>query len=100
MNKKYILVTGGLGYIGSNTIAILKKNKFDIIILDNLSNSNKTSLRNLRKILNKKIIFIKDDVRNKKINNIFQKYKIYSVIHFAGLKSVKESEKRKKNYYK
>ena len=60
MNKKYILVTGGLGYIGSNTVAILKKNKFDIIILDNLSNSNKTSLRNLRKILNKKI-------RNKKI---------------------------------
>ena len=99
MNKKYILVTGGLGYIGSNTIAILKKNKFDIIILDNLSNSNKTSLRNLRKILNKKIIFIKDDVRSKKINNIFQKYKIYSVIHFAGLKSVKESEKRKKSYY-
>ena len=79
MNKKYILVTGGLGYIGSNTIAILKKNKFDIIILDNLSNSNKTSLRNLRKILNKKIIFIKDDVRSKKINNIFQKYKIYKI---------------------
>ena len=99
MNKKYILVTGGLGYIGSNTIAILKKNKLDIIILDNLSNSNKTNLRNLRKILNKKIIFIKDDVRSKKINNIFQKYKIYSVIHFAGLKSVKDSEKRKKSYY-
>ena len=48
----------------------LLKTKFDIIILDNLSNSNKTSLRNLRKILNKKIIFIKDDVRSKKINNI------------------------------
>ena len=59
MKKKYILVTGGLGYIGSNTIAILKKNKLDIIILDNLSNSNKTSLRNLRKILNKKVIFCK-----------------------------------------
>ena len=99
MNKKYILVTGGLGYIGSNTIAVLKKSEFSIIILDNLSNSNKASLRNLRKILNKKIVFIKADVRSKKINNIFQRYKIYSVIHFAGLKSVKESEKRKKSYH-
>ena len=99
MNKKYILVTGGLGYIGSNTIAVLKKSKFSIIILDNLSNSNKASLKNLRKILNKKIVFIKADVRSKKINNIFQRYKIYSVIHFAGLKSVKESEKRKKSYH-
>ena len=99
MNKKYILVTGGLGYIGSNTIAVLKKSKFNIIILDNLSNSNRTNLSNLRKILNKKIIFIKADVRSKKINYIFQKYKIYSVIHFAGLKSVKESERRKKSYY-
>tara|TARA_B100001248_G_C27333888_1_gene432835 strand:- start:53 stop:1054 length:1002 start_codon:yes stop_codon:yes gene_type:complete len=99
MNNKYILVTGGLGYIGSNTIAVLKKSKFNIIILDNLSNSNKTSLSNLRKILNRKIIFIKADVRSKKINNIFQKYKIYSVIHFAGLKSVQESERRRKSYY-
>ena len=99
MNNKYILVTGGLGYIGSNTIAVLKKNKFSIIILDNLSNSNKTSLRNLRKIRNEKIIFIKADVRSKKINTIFQKYNIYSVIHFAGLKSVKESERRRKSYY-
>ena len=98
MKKKYILVTGGLGYIGSNTIAILKKNKFNIVILDNLSNSNKTNLSNLRKILNKKIIFIKADVRSKKINNIFQKYKIYSVIHFAGLKSVQEYEIRRKSY--
>ena len=99
MNKEYILVTGGLGYIGSNTVAVLKKSKFNIIILDNLSNSNRTSLSNLRKILNKKIIFIKADVRSKKINFIFKKYKIYSVIHFAGLKSVKESERRKKSYY-
>ena len=45
MNKKYILVTGGLGYIGSNTIAVLKKSKFNIIILDNLSNSNKKKLK-------------------------------------------------------
>jgi len=99
MNKEYILVTGGLGYIGSNTIAVLKKSKYNIIILDNLSNSNKSTLTNLKKIINKKIIFFKADVRSKKINNIFQKYKIYSVIHFAGLKSVKESEKRKKSYF-
>ena len=88
-----------MGYIGSNTIAVLKKSEFNIIILDNLSNSSKTSLNNLRKIFNKKIIFIKADVRSKKIKNKFKTYKIYSVIHFAGLKSVKESEKRKKSYY-
>lgn len=99
MIKKYILVTGGLGYIGSNTIAVLEKSKYEIIILDNLSNSTKSNLSNLRKIINKKIIFIKADVRSRKINKIFSKYKIYSVIHFAGLKSVKESEKRKKSYF-
>ena len=45
MNKKYILVTGGLGYIGSNTIASLKKANLISLVIDNLSNSNKTKLR-------------------------------------------------------
>ena len=91
MDKKFILITGGLGYIGSNTIIELRKIKNNIIILDNLSNSSKTTLNTIKKLYKKKIIFIKADLRHKKIEKIFSKYKIDAVIHFAGLKSVKES---------
>ena len=99
MFKKFLLVTGGLGYIGSNTIVELRKLKYNIIILDNLSNSSKNKLSEIKKLYKKKIIFIEEDLRNKKINNVFLKYKIDAVIHFAGLKSVKESELKKKEYY-
>ena len=64
-----------------------------------LDDGDLTVLKYYTEIFNKKIICIKADVRSKKINNIFKTYKIYSVIHFAGLKTVKESEKRKKSYY-
>ena len=99
MDKKFILITGGLGYIGSNTIIELRKIKNNIIILDNLSNSSKTTLNTIKKLYKKKIIFIKADLRHKKIEKIFSKYKIDAVIHFAGLKSVKESEIKKNKYY-
>ena len=99
MNKKFLLITGGLGYIGSNTIVELRKLKYNIIIIDNLSNSSISTLNKIKKLYKKKIVFIKEDLRNKKIDKIFKNYKVDAVIHFAGLKSVKESEIKKKKYY-
>ena len=95
----YMLVTGGLGYIGSHTVVeLLKLNKKGIII-DNLSNSKKKNTLKIKKISKKKFLFFAMDIRSKKLDYIFKKYKINLVIHFAGLKSVIES-KKKPNLYK
>ncbi len=95
-----ILLTGGLGYIGSHTVVELVNLNNNVIILDNLSNSKIEVLDNLYKLCDKnKIIFIKGDILNlndlKKLDN----YKINSVIHFAALKSVNQSIKLPLNYY-
>jgi len=95
MNKKQnILVTGGAGYIGSHIVELLVKTKANIIIVDNLVTGHK-------KLLNKKAIFINEDIRNKiKITQIINDYEIYSIIHLAGSLNVSEAEKNKKKYYK
>ena len=95
MNKKQnILVTGGAGYIGSHIVELLVKTKANIIILDNLVTGHE-------KLLNKKAIFIKEDIKNKtKLTQIINDYKINSIIHLAGLLNVSEAEKNKKKYYK
>ena len=87
--KKKILVTGGLGFIGSHTSLKLLQKDYEIIILDNLSNS-KIEVKNIiRSLANKDFEFIKGDIRNKNLlRNIFEKNHIEFVIHFAGLKSV------------
>ncbi len=91
MNKKQnILVTGGAGYIGSHIVELLVKIKANIIILDNLVTGHK-------KLLNKKAIFIKEDINNKtKLTQIINDYKINSIVHLAGLLNVSEAEKIKK----
>lgn len=87
-----ILVTGGAGYIGSHTCVELLNSDYEVIVLDNLSNSNVESLRRVEKITGKKIIFIQGDIRDKLIlDKIFNEYEISAVMHFAGLKSVSES---------
>lgn len=105
--SKYILVTGGAGYIGSHTIIELYKAGYtNIVVIDNLSNSSKISLEKVKEILRKEKIkcnikFIQADIKDKlKLDEIFDRFDIDSVIHFAGLKSVKKSVISPLEYYK
>ena len=80
---KNIFITGGAGYIGSHCVLSLIKNGYRPIILDNFSNSHKSIIKKLEIITNKKIIFYKVDLRDKKkLRLIFKKYHCYLIIHF------------------
>ncbi|MDK2802495.1 MAG: UDP-glucose 4-epimerase GalE [Oscillospiraceae bacterium] len=96
-----ILITGGTGYIGSHTVVELSKSISDkIIILDNLFNSDFSVIEKLQTITKKNIIFLKSDICDTNfLKHIFTKYKITSVIHFAGLKAVGESVEKPLLYY-
>ena len=95
-----ILITGGAGYIGSHTLIELSDAGHDFIVYDNLSNSSKESLKRVKKIIGKKVKFVKGDIRDKKsLKKVFEKYKIDSVIHFAGLKAVGQSVEDPLKYY-
>lgn len=95
-----ILVTGGAGYIGSHTIIELINSDKQVIVLDNLENSSRESLRRVEQICETNIPFIKGDIRDSiLLDKIFQEHPIDSVIHFAGLKSVGESVSFPLNYY-
>ena len=96
-----ILVTGGLGFIGSHTVVELIKNNYEVIIVDNLSNSKIETLDKLEKITGKKIKFYQVDLCNKmELEQIFKENKIDSVIHFAGFKAVGESVSKPLKYYR
>ena len=98
--KKKILVTGGLGFIGSHTSVKLLENNYEIIILDNLSNSKIQVISRIRKLVKKDFDFVEGDIRNRKLlKNLFKKNTIDCVIHFAGLKAASESEKYPLDYY-
>ena len=95
-----ILVTGGTGFIGSHTVVELLENNYNVIIVDNLSNSKKSVLDRVEMITNKKPIFYEFDlVDQEKLEDVFRKHKIDSVIHFAGFKAVGESNKKPIEYY-
>ncbi|MBC7959149.1 MAG: UDP-glucose 4-epimerase GalE [Vallitaleaceae bacterium] len=95
-----ILVTGGAGYIGSHTCVELLQKGYEVVIVDNLSNSSKTSIERIEIITGKKVTFYEEDVLNKTgLQTIFSKEKIDSVIHFAGLKAVGESVSKPLEYY-
>ncbi len=97
---KNILVTGGLGFIGSHTVVELLENGYDVIIVDNLSNSSIDIIDRIKKITKKDFKFYKEDVCNlNALNNIFSSNKIDAVIHFAGYKAVGESVKKPIMYY-
>jgi UDP-glucose 4-epimerase len=95
-----ILVTGGAGYIGSHTCIELIKAGYEIVVIDNLSNSSSESLKRVEKISDYSVPFYKVDVRDKlALSHVFEENSIDGVIHFAGLKSVGESVDEPIKYY-
>ncbi len=96
-----ILVCGGAGYIGSHTCVELVNAGYDIVVADNLSNSNEEAIRRVEKIVGKKIPFIKAELCDAEVvEKLFRDYPdIDSVIHFAGLKAVGESVAKPLEYY-
>jgi len=95
-----ILVTGGTGYIGSHTVVELLESGYEVVIVDNLSNSKEEVINRIEKITGKRPEFINADIRDeKKLNEIFSKYNFKAVIHLAGFKSVSESIKNPIEYY-
>lgn len=99
-NQMEILVTGGLGFIGSHTVVELINNSHTVIIADNLINSKIEVLDKLPTITGIKPTFYQIDVTDEaKVEEIFSNYKIDGVIHFAGLKAVGESVSKPLEYY-
>ena len=95
-----ILVTGGVGFIGSHTVVELQNAGYDVVVLDNLCNANPKVLDRIEAITGKKVPFYKADIRDREaLNEIFEKESIDSVIHFAGLKAVGESVQKPLEYY-
>ena len=95
-----VLVTGGAGYIGSHTCLELLESGYDVIVIDNLCNSNPKSLDRVRELTGKSITFYEGDVRDEALlRRIFDAHKIDCVIHFAGLKAVGESVAQPWRYY-
>lgn len=95
-----ILLTGGLGYIGSHTAVTLLEAGHQLVIFDNLSNSNTNVLNRLESITGKSCPFVKGDVRDTElVNQTLKKHSIDSVVHFAGLKAVGESVEKPLAYY-
>jgi len=96
-----IVVTGGLGFIGSHTVVELQNQGFDVVIIDNLSNSSIEVLEGIERITGKKPIFSAIDLREKKeVQNFFMEHHdIAGVIHFAASKAVGESVKNPLLYY-
>ena len=95
-----ILVTGGAGYIGSHTCVELLNAGYEVVVVDNLSNSSQESLRRVEEITGKKLTFYEVDILDRsRLERVFGAQQIDSVIHFAGFKAVGESVSKPWEYY-
>lgn len=95
-----ILVTGGAGYIGSHTCIALSEAGYDVVVYDNLSNSNSESITRVSNIIDKPIEFVQGDIRDSKLlAQVFANHDFFGAIHFAGLKAVGESVAKPLLYY-
>ena len=95
-----ILLTGGLGYIGSNVALKLLEYDHSVVIFDNLSNSDISILKKINEITKLDIPFYEGDIRNRSdIESVFNIEKVDAVIHLAGLKSVEESSRNPLVYF-
>ena len=98
--RNNILVTGGAGYIGSHTVVELLENNYNVIVVDNFSNSNPEVIDNIYKITGINVPYYNIDCCNKNdLKQIFEKYYFDAVIHFAAYKAVGESIKFPLKYY-
>lgn len=97
---KKILVTGGLGFIGSHTVVELQNEGFDVVIIDNLSNTTISVLDSITEITGKKPDYYNLDVRSKSdLKTFFDNNKVDGIIHFAAFKAVGESMEKPLDYY-
>ncbi len=95
-----ILVTGGAGYIGSHTVVELLNSGYEVVVVDNLSNSSEKSLKRVEQITGKPVSFYKCDILDREgLNKVLDKEKADACIHFAGLKAVGESVAKPWEYY-
>ena len=95
-----ILITGGAGYIGSHTCVQLLAAGYDIVVVDNLSNSSVESLSRVKQLSGKSFAFVNADIRDASaMRALFQAHAITAVVHFAGLKAVGESTQKPQLYY-
>jgi UDP-glucose 4-epimerase len=95
-----ILVTGGMGYIGSHTVVELQNAGHDVVVLDNLSNANPVVQERVQRITGKPFAFVEADIRDRAaMEAAFAAHKPEAVIHFAGLKAVGESVAQPLRYY-
>lgn len=95
-----ILVTGGLGYIGSHTVVELLQNDFEVVIVDDLSHSEKFILKNIEEIAGKKPVFYPFDLKRKELlTQVFDAHQIDGCINFAAYKAVGESQEKPVDYY-
>lgn len=95
-----ILVTGGLGYIGSHTVVELLNNDYEVVIIDDLSNTDKKILNGIEEITGKKPIFYPFDLKRRELlAQVLEAHKIEGCIHFAAFKAVGESQVKPVDYY-
>jgi len=99
MTVKTVLVTGGAGYIGTHTMVELLASGYDVVCLDNFSNSSPEAVKRVEKIAGKRITSVTGDVRDREVMSRVFKRPIDGVIHFAALKAVGESVAKPTDYY-
>ena len=96
----HVLVTGGAGFIGSHTVVELLQGGYEVVIIDNFSNSSPLVLSRIEEITGKRPLLIEGDIRDRALlDDVFKQYEIDAVVHFAGLKAVGESVQKPLEYY-
>ncbi len=100
MSKETVLVSGGAGYIGTHTAVALVEAGYDVVIIDNFSNSEASAIEGVEKILGRKVAFEQvDTCDTEALRKVFEKYDFNTVIHFAAYKAVGESMAEPLKYY-
>jgi len=98
--KLVCLVTGGAGYIGSHTVLALLEAGHEVVVLDNLCNASRESLRRVERLTERTLTFVEGDIRDRPLlDQLFREHAVSAVIHFAGLKAVGESVQQPLAYY-